>query len=145
LDRLRAPIRNLPPIRFPLSLRYAGRTASRAALWEGGRLVPVADGGWLPHGPSAVPHKDGETPPRALDAAGLNRIREAFAASAKRAARLGIDASEAHAAHGYLRQQFLSPLATTRTDEYGGSAGNRTRVPPEVCETGSAAVRGGGR
>lgn len=101
--------------------------------------MPVADGGWLPHGPSAVPHKDGETPPLALDAAGLNRIREAFAASARRAARLGIDAIEVHAAHGYLLHQFLSPLANRRTDEYGGSRENRMRFPLEIFEIVRAA------
>ncbi|MCA3822909.1 MAG: oxidoreductase, partial [Burkholderia sp.] len=87
-----AAIRKHSPVRIAMQLSHAGRKASSAAPWEGGQLVSVADGGWLPHGPSAVPHKDGETPPLALDAAGLNRIREAFAASAKRAARLGIDA-----------------------------------------------------
>ncbi|MDN7429749.1 oxidoreductase [Burkholderia sp. AU16741] len=134
-----AAIRKHSPIRIAMQLSHAGRKASSAAPWEGGQLVPVADGGWLPHGPSAVPHKDGETPPLALDAAGLNRIREAFAASAKRAARLGIDAIEVHAAHGYLLHQFLSPLANRRTDEYGGSRENRMRFPLEIFEIVRAA------
>lgn len=134
-----AAIRKHSPIRVAMQLSHAGRKASSAAPWEGGQLVPVADGGWLPHGPSAVPHKDGETPPLALDAAGLNRIREAFAASARRAARLGIDAIEVHAAHGYLLHQFLSPLANRRTDEYGGSRENRMRFPLEIFEIVRAA------
>ncbi|MDN7622053.1 NADH:flavin oxidoreductase/NADH oxidase [Burkholderia cenocepacia] len=134
-----AAIRKHSPVRIAMQLSHAGRKASSAAPWEGGQLVPVADGGWLPHGPSAVPHKDGETPPLALDAAGLNRIREAFAASAKRAARLGIDAIEVHAAHGYLLHQFLSPLANQRTDEYGGSRDNRMRFPLEIFEIVRAA------
>jgi len=134
-----AAIRKHSPIRVAMQLSHAGRKASSAAPWEGGQLVPVADGGWLPHGPSAVPHKDGETPPLALDAAGLNRIREAFAASARRAARLGIDAIEVHAAHGYLLHQFLSPLANRRTDEYGGSSENRMRFPLEIFEIVRAA------
>ncbi|ALX10363.1 oxidoreductase [Burkholderia cepacia JBK9] len=134
-----AAIRKHSPVRIAMQLSHAGRKASSAAPWEGGQLVSVADGGWLPHGPSAVPHKDGETPPLALDAAGLNRIREAFAASAKRAARLGIDAIEVHAAHGYLLHQFLSPLANQRTDEYGGSLENRMRFPLEIFEIVRAA------
>ncbi|KVD42189.1 oxidoreductase [Burkholderia sp. ABCPW 11] len=134
-----AAIRKHSPVRVAMQLSHAGRKASSAAPWEGGQLVPVADGGWLPHGPSAVPHKDGETPPLALDAAGLNRIREAFAASARRAARLGIDAVEVHAAHGYLLHQFLSPLANRRIDEYGGSRENRMRFPLEIFEIVRAA------
>ncbi|NHV30792.1 NADH:flavin oxidoreductase/NADH oxidase [Burkholderia sp. D-99] len=134
-----AAIRKHSPIRIAMQLGHAGRKASSAVPWEGGQLVSVANGGWLPHGPSAVPHKDGETPPLALDAAGLNRIREAFAASAKRAARLGIDAIEVHAAHGYLLHQFLSPLANQRTDEYGGSRENRMRFPLEIFEIVRAA------
>ncbi|MEN2473980.1 MULTISPECIES: NADH:flavin oxidoreductase/NADH oxidase [Burkholderia] len=134
-----AAIRKHSPIPVAMQLSHAGRKASSAAPWEGGQLVSVADGGWLPHGPSAVPHKDGETPPLALDAAGLNRIRDAFAAAAKRAARLGIDAIEVHAAHGYLLHQFLSPLANQRTDEYGGSLENRMRFPLEIFEIVRAA------
>ncbi|WP_175874004.1 NADH:flavin oxidoreductase/NADH oxidase [Burkholderia sp. BCC0397] len=139
LEPVLAAIRKHSPVRVAMQLSHAGRKASSAAPWEGGQLVPVADGGWLPHGPSAVPHKDGETPPLALDAAGLNRIREAFAASARRAARLGIDAIEVHAAHGYLLHQFLSPLANRRTDEYGGSRENRMRFPLEIFEIVRAA------
>ncbi|MPV59843.1 oxidoreductase [Burkholderia sp. HI2761] len=134
-----AAIRKHSPVRVAMQLSHAGRKASSAAPWEGGQLVPVADGGWLAHGPSAVPHNDGETPPLALDAAGLNRIRDAFAASARRAARLGIDAIEVHAAHGYLLHQFLSPLANRRTDEYGGSRENRMRFPLEIFEIVRAA------
>ncbi|KVF71654.1 oxidoreductase [Burkholderia sp. FL-7-2-10-S1-D7] len=134
-----AAIRKHSPVRVAMQLSHAGRKASSEVPWKGGQLVSVADGGWLPHAPSALPHKDGETPPLALDAAGLNRIREAFAAAAKRAARLGIDAIEVHAAHGYLLHQFLSPLSNQRTDEYGGSRENRMRFPLEIFEIVRAA------
>ncbi|WP_175779914.1 NADH:flavin oxidoreductase/NADH oxidase [Burkholderia anthina] len=134
-----ASIRKHSPVRVAMQLSHAGRKASSEVPWNGGQLVSVADGGWLPHAPSAVPHKDGETPPLALDAAGLNRIRDAFAAAAKRAARLGIDAIEVHAAHGYLLHQFLSPLSNQRTDEYGGSRENRMRFPLEIFDIVRAA------
>jgi 2,4-dienoyl-CoA reductase-like NADH-dependent reductase (Old Yellow Enzyme family) len=139
LEPVIAAIRRHSPIRVAMQISHAGRKASSAVPWEGGQLISVADGGWLPHAPSALPHKDDETPPLALDTAGLNRIRNAFAATARRAARLGIDALEIHCAHGYLLHQFLSPIANQRTDEYGGSLENRMRFPLEIYDIVRAA------
>ncbi|MGF6380005.1 2,4-dienoyl-CoA reductase-like NADH-dependent reductase (Old Yellow Enzyme family) [Paraburkholderia atlantica] len=134
-----AAIRKHSHINVTMQLAHAGRKASSHVPWEGGQLIPVSQGGWLPHAPSALPHKPGEEPPLALDVAGLHRIREAFAASARRAARLGIDALEVHAAHGYLLHQFLSPIANQRTDDYGGSLENRMRFPLEIFDIVRAA------
>ena len=117
-----------------MQLAHAGRKGSSARPWEGGQLIPVAQGGWQTVAPSAVPHKAGEAAPAALDDAGLARVRDAFVASARRAERLGIDALEIHGAHGYLLHQFLSPLSNRRTDKYGGSLENRMRYPLEVCD-----------
>lgn len=72
--------------------------------------------------------------------ADLARVREAFAATARRAVGLGLAAIELHAAHGYLLHEFLSPLANQRTDAYGGSRENRMRYPLEVFEAVRAAV-----
>jgi NADPH2 dehydrogenase len=122
-----------------MQLAHAGRKASSHTPWDGGQLIPVSEGGWRPEGPSAVPHNEGEAPPLALDTAGLKRIRDAFAASAQRAERLGLDALEVHCAHGYLLHQFLSPISNKRTDEYGGSLQNRMRFPLEVFDAVRAA------
>ena len=84
--------------------------------------------------PSAITLSADEPAPDALDAAGLERIREAFVAAARRADRLGIDLIELHGAHGYLLHQFLSPLSNQRTDAYGGSLENRMRFPLEVFD-----------
>ncbi|MBI5261046.1 MAG: NADH:flavin oxidoreductase/NADH oxidase [Bradyrhizobium sp.] len=122
-----------------MQLAHAGRKASSARPWEGGQLIPPDKGGWQPQAPSAIPHKEDEPPPTALDAAGLRRIRDAFVDSARRAERLGLDALEIHSAHGYLLHQFLSPIANRRTDAYGGSLANRMRFPLEVFEAVRAA------
>ncbi len=122
-----------------MQLGHAGRKASSDVPWEGGELIPLSNGGWENFAPSPLPHKDGERAPTALDADGLARVRDAFAATAVRAARLGIDAVELHAAHGYLLHQFLSPLSNQRTDEYGGSLENRMRFPLEVFDAVRAA------
>ena len=117
-----------------MQLAHAGRKGSSARPWDGGQLLSSAQGGWQPVAPSAVPHKDGETAPSALDEPGLARIRDAFVSSARRAERLGIDALELHGAHGYLLHQFLSPISNRRTDQYGGSLENRMRFPLEVYD-----------
>ena len=122
-----------------VQLAHAGRKASSHTPWDGGQLIPVSEGGWRPEGPSAVPHKEGEAPPLALDATGLKRVRDAFVATAKRAERLGLDGLELHCAHGYLLHQFLSPISNRRTDQYGGALENRMRYPLEVFEAVRAA------
>lgn len=129
-----AAVRDHSGVALAMQLGHAGRKASSDVPWQGGGLLAEDAGGWLTHGPSALPQKPGETPPAALDAAGLKRIREAFANAARRADRLGIDALELHAAHGYLLHEFLSPIANQRTDAYGGSLENRMRYPLEVFE-----------
>ena len=134
LEPVLAAIRRHSPVRVVQQLAHAGRKASSEVPWRGGQLIPVASGGWVPQGPSAVEYKQGEQPPLALDAAGLRRVRDAFVNSAKRAARLGVDGIELHSAHGYLLHQFLSPISNRRTDEYGGSLVNRLRFPLEVFD-----------
>src|SRR6476661_7327625 len=126
-----------------MQLAHAGRKTSSHVPWDGGQQIPVTEGGWLAEAPSAVPHKEGEAAPRALDAAGLKRVRDAFVAATKRADRLGIDAIEVHGAHGYLLHQFLSPISNKRTDGYGGSLQNRMRYPLEVFDAVRAAFPAG--
>ena len=117
-----------------MQLAHAGRKGSSHVPWKGGQQIPLAEGGWQTVAPSALPHKEGELPPLALDAAGLARVRDAFVAAAKRAERLGIDALEMHFAHGYLPHEFLSPISNRRTDQYGGSLPNRMRFPLELFD-----------
>ena len=140
LAKVLAIVRAISPIKVGMQLAHAGRKASSRAPWDGGQQIPLSEpGSWQAVAPSAVPHSPGEEPPHALDGAGMARIRDAFAVAAKRAARLGIEALEIHAAHGYLLHQFLSPLANRRTDAYGGSLENRMRFPLEVFDAVRAA------
>lgn len=120
-----------------IQLAHAGRKGSSHTPWNGGKLIEPHAGGWEPIAPSALPFSPSEAPPREMTAADLERVREAFAQSARRAAALGLDAIELHAAHGYLLHEFLSPVSNRRTDRYGGSLANRMRFPLEVF----AAVR----
>lgn len=139
LKPILASIRKHSKAAVAMQLAHAGRKSSSHTPWNGGQQIPLAEGGWKTLAPSAIPHKEGELPPDALDAAGLVRIRDAFVDAAKRAERLGIDALELHGAHGYLLHQFLSPLANHRTDQYGGSLENRMRYPLEVFDAVRAA------
>jgi 2,4-dienoyl-CoA reductase-like NADH-dependent reductase (Old Yellow Enzyme family) len=122
-----------------IQLAHAGRKASAEIPWKGGQqIAPDAPGGWPTVAPSAIPFDHRDHAPLALDADGLARVRDAFAQSARRAARLGFEAIQLHGAHGYLLHEFLSPLSNRRDDSYGGSLENRMRFPLEVFD----AVRG---
>src|SRR6187401_1388977 len=112
-------VRRWSDMPIAIQLAHAGRKASTKVPWEG---------------PSPVPFADTEHPPIGLDRRGLAGIRDAFAAAAGRAARLGLDAVQLHGAHGYLLHEFLSPLSNRRDDEYGGSLENRMRFPLEVFD-----------
>jgi len=123
-----------------IQLSHAGRKASCEVPWKGGgQIAPDAEQGWQTEAPSPAGFLPDDAPPTALDREGLARLRDAFAAAATRAARLGIDAIQLHAAHGYLLHQFLSPLANRRDDDYGGSLENRMRFPLEVYDAVRAA------
>ncbi|MDD2987758.1 MAG: NADH:flavin oxidoreductase/NADH oxidase [Zoogloea sp.] len=136
-------IRRYSTMPVAVQLAHAGRKASSHVPWEGGQLIPLADGGWETAAPSGLAYAPGERSPLALDAAGLRRIREAFVAATLRAARIGLDAIEVHGAHGYLLHEFLSPLANQRDDAYGGSLENRLRFPLEVFDAVRAAFPAG--
>ncbi len=143
LGRVLEAVRRYSPIPVAIQLGHAGRKASCQPPWEGGQQIPPEQSGWQTVAPTALPQRDGEHLPRPLDIAGLARVREAFVASARRAVRLGLQAIELHAAHGYLLHQFLSPLANRREDAYGGSLENRMRFPLEVFEAVRAALPAG--
>ncbi|HEY2011774.1 MAG TPA: NADH:flavin oxidoreductase/NADH oxidase [Rhizomicrobium sp.] len=128
-------IRSTSNMPITIQLAHAGRKGSSRIPWEGGTQIKPEDGGWTTVAPSALAHAPGEVPPMALDAAGMERIREAFGEAARRADRLGLDAIELHAAHGYLLHEFLSPIANRRDDAYGGTLENRMRFPLEIFET----------
>jgi len=135
MGRVLDSVRRWSDMPIAIQLAHAGRKASTEVPWKGGRQIsPDHPNGWQTEAPSAVPFAASDVAPAALDREGLARLRNAFADSARRAARLGIGAIQIHAAHGYLLHEFLSPLSNQRTDEYGGSLENRMRFPLEVYD-----------
>ena len=117
-----------------IQLAHAGRKASAASPWNGGRKVANENGGWDTVAPSAIAYHDNEKAPIALDKNGVLKVIADFKAATKRALEAGYQVVEIHAAHGYLLHQFMSPLSNLRTDEYGGSFENRIRLTLEVVE-----------
>jgi 2,4-dienoyl-CoA reductase-like NADH-dependent reductase (Old Yellow Enzyme family) len=121
-----------------IQIAHAGRKGSCYVPWENnGAPIPMDTGGWLTEAPSALPFREGEPAPEALSKAGIDAVVKAFAAAAGRALAAGFQVLEIHGAHGYLINEFLSPLANRRTDEYGGAFENRIRFLLETV----AAVR----
>jgi 2,4-dienoyl-CoA reductase-like NADH-dependent reductase (Old Yellow Enzyme family) len=140
MARVIESIRRHSDMPIAIQLAHAGRKASTDLPWKGGKqIAPQHDDGWQTVAPSAAAFAEGENPPIALSVDDLQRLCAAFADSARRAARLGIDAVQLHGAHGYLLHQFLSPLSNQRDDAYGGSLANRMRFPLEVYDAVRAA------
>ncbi|HTJ59202.1 MAG TPA: NADH:flavin oxidoreductase/NADH oxidase [Devosiaceae bacterium] len=131
-----------------LQIGHAGRKASTPIGWRKGfdeteaEKAQFAFEDWTIYAPSAIRHTETNPEfklPVALDDAGLDRVRDGFASATRRAHAAGFDTIEIHGAHGYLLNQFLSPLANKRTDQYGGSRENRMRFPLEVVDVVRAA------
>jgi 2,4-dienoyl-CoA reductase-like NADH-dependent reductase (Old Yellow Enzyme family) len=116
-----------------IQLAHAGRKASTAAPWRGGKPVAAADGGWRPVAPSPLPFTAGYPEPRELAADEIAGLVVAFVTAARRAREAGFEVVELHMAHGYLLHEFLSPLTNRRSDRYGGSLEGRMRLPLEVA------------
>jgi 2,4-dienoyl-CoA reductase-like NADH-dependent reductase (Old Yellow Enzyme family) len=125
-----------------IQLAHAGRKASTPVAWRHGfdeteeEKPKVAFESWTPVAPSAIVHPSSApiyTTPREMTLDDIAQTVRAFADAAVRADKAGFDVVEIHGAHGYLINQFLSPIANHRTDQYGGSRENRMRFGLEVA------------
>jgi 2,4-dienoyl-CoA reductase-like NADH-dependent reductase (Old Yellow Enzyme family) len=125
-------IRTWARSKIGVQLAHAGRKGSTAPPWNGGGPAS-GEHAYQTVAPSDIPYSDWPEP-NALDAPGLQKVRDDFVAAAKRAQRLDVDVIELHFAHGYLAHEFLSPLSNQRTDAYGGSLENRMRFPLELFD-----------
>lgn len=112
--------------RVGIQLAHAGRKAWSASKGRG-PAQPVA--------PSPLPFDADWVVPAELRSADLEATVDAFSRAARRAAEIGLDVVEVHAAHGYLLHEFLSPLSNKRTDAFGGSPANRLRLVHLVLNT----------
>jgi 2,4-dienoyl-CoA reductase-like NADH-dependent reductase (Old Yellow Enzyme family) len=120
-----------------IQLAHAGRKASRTEPWNGSKEITISEGGWVTVAPSVIPFIENENIPVELDLEGISKVVSGFTDATKRAVTAGFKLVEIHAAHGYLINEFMSPLSNTRTDQYGGVFENRIRLLMEV----TAAVR----
>ena len=134
LQRVVDSVRRYSKVPLGIQLAHAGRKASAARPWEGGKALRPEQGAWQTVAPSAVPFDEGWHTPKELTHGEIERIVESFVRAAERARRIGFDEIELHCAHGYLMAEFLSPIANRREDEYGGSLENRIRFPLRVAE-----------
>lgn len=124
-----------------IQLAHAGRKASSQRPWEGGgALAPDHPQAWPTISASAQGFLPTDPTPRSASLRDIAQIRQAFVDAAVRAWKLGFDAIELHAAHGYLLHQFLSPLSNLRDDSYGGDLPNRMRLTLEVFDAVRAAL-----
>ncbi|MFI6335053.1 NADH:flavin oxidoreductase/NADH oxidase [Streptomyces sp. NPDC050535] len=117
-----------------IQLAHAGRKASTDQPWKGGAPIGPDAYGWQPLGPSPLPFAEGHPVPAELTVAEIREIVGQFADAARRALDAGFEIAEIHGAHGYLINEFLSPHSNHRTDAYGGSYENRTRLALEVVD-----------
>ncbi len=117
-----------------IQLAHAGRKASCAVPWEGGKQLHKEQGGWQTLAPSCLPFNADDRLPNSLDETGIRSVIVKFKEAAQRALEAGFKVAEIHSAHGYLLFEFLSPLTNQRTDQYGGSYENRTRLLLQVTD-----------
>ena len=115
-----------------IQLAHAGRKVSHHIPWKGGKALSPDEGAWQTLAPSAVAFSDGEPEPKEMTIEDIKQFINNFEQAVKRALKAGFQVIEIHGAHGYLLNEFLSPLSNHRTDEYGGSFENRARLILEI-------------
>lgn len=115
-----------------IQLAHAGRKASHQSPWKGAKPLAKEAGAWQTIAPSAIPFKDTDPIPVAMNTDAIRQLVSDFRTAAARALQAGFKVVEIHAAHGYLINSFLSPISNQRTDEYGGAFENRTRLLVEI-------------
>jgi 2,4-dienoyl-CoA reductase-like NADH-dependent reductase (Old Yellow Enzyme family) len=118
-----------------IQLAHAGRKASHTSPWKGHRPLMREEGAWKTLAPSAIAFKEGDPLPKEMSLADIEQLKRDFRDAALRALQAGFKLIEIHAAHGYLLNEFLSPLSNHRTDAYGGSFENRVRILLEVVNS----------
>jgi anthraniloyl-CoA monooxygenase len=118
--------------RIAIQLAHAGRRGSVERPWGPRADKPLREGGWELIAPSPIAWSTEHQTPREMTRVDMDRVRDDFVRSVGWAAEAGFDMVELHCAHGYLLSSFLTPISNHRTDDYGGSVGNRLRFPREV-------------
>jgi NADPH2 dehydrogenase len=140
LARVIPHCRAIGSARHGIQLAQAGRNGSSQRPWQGGQALGPDEDPWPTLAPSTLPFGADWHMPHMASEVDMRRVRDAFVDAARRAVRIGFDAIELHMAHGYLLHEFLSPIANTRNDEFGGSLENRLRFPLDVARAVRAAV-----
>src|SRR5262249_28059502 len=115
-----------------IQLAHAGRKASVRRPWDGGTQLSEAEGGMQALAPSPIPFRADDPTPHELTVTEIGELIGKFQAAAIRALAAGFEVVEIHGAHGYLINEFFSPLSNQRTDQYGGSLENRIRFALEI-------------
>ncbi|KAI7779078.1 hypothetical protein LA080_001331 [Diaporthe eres] len=116
------------------------RASEAAGGWPGDVVGPMGGEEWTWDGKKADDETGGYWAPRALNEKEIGELVQDWARAAERSVKAGVDVIEIHAAHGYLIHQFLSPITNRRTDKYGGSFENRTRLLVEIIQAIRAVI-----
>jgi 2,4-dienoyl-CoA reductase-like NADH-dependent reductase (Old Yellow Enzyme family) len=127
-----------------IQLGHAGRKVATRAPWDGFSPLGEADAAagrppWAGLAPSPVPFREGAMMPKEMDRDDIRAVIGYHVDAAKRSLDAGFDICEIHGAHGYIIQQFLSPITNKRTDAYGGDIEGRMRFGLELIEAVRAA------
>lgn len=117
-----------------IQLAHAGRKASHSSPWKGRAPLAKDRGAWQTIAPSSIPFKENDPVPKEMSMEEIKKLVKDFGNAAQRAIQAGFEVFEIHGAHGYLINEFLSPLSNHRQDEYGGSFENRIRLLVEIIE-----------
>ncbi len=122
-----------------IQLGHAGRKVSTKAPWDGFAPLTEEDAKqgkppWRGYAPSPVPVRPGGPVPIEMDVEDIRRVVRAHVEACRRSMDAGFDILEIHGAHGYIIQQFLSPITNLRKDAYGGDIRGRMRFCLEIVE-----------